>query len=127
MGTEGIRNKSLVRQLWAIQISARHTCAADVHFSRHADWQGLPLLIENANAPKVGAYVAIHALNALDALGGKAAPWKQEIVALPAVDPKSPARVNTEYTGNLLREAYQALDSGRSAGTNRTTVGVYKR
>jgi len=32
-----------------------------------------------------------------------------------------------EYTGNLLREAYQALDSGRSAGTNRTTVGVYKR
>lgn len=32
-----------------------------------------------------------------------------------------------EYTGNLLREAYQALDSGRSAGTNRTTVGVYSR
>src|SRR5256884_5206179 len=32
-----------------------------------------------------------------------------------------------EYTGNLLREAYQALDSGRAAGTNRTTVGVYRR
>ena len=32
-----------------------------------------------------------------------------------------------EYTGNLLREAYQALDSGRSAGTNRTTVGAYRR
>ena len=31
-----------------------------------------------------------------------------------------------EYTGNLLREAYQALDSGRSAGTNRTTVGAYR-
>jgi diguanylate cyclase (GGDEF)-like protein len=31
-----------------------------------------------------------------------------------------------EYTGNLLREAYQALESGRSAGTNRTTVGAYK-
>src|SRR6202171_2089746 len=28
-----------------------------------------------------------------------------------------------EYTGNLLREAYQALESGRSAGTNRTSVG----
>ena len=27
----------------------------------------------------------------------------------------------------LLREAYQALDSGRSAGTNRTTVGAYQR
>jgi GGDEF domain-containing protein len=32
-----------------------------------------------------------------------------------------------EYTGNLLREAHQALDTGRSAGTNRTTVGAYKR
>jgi diguanylate cyclase (GGDEF)-like protein len=31
-----------------------------------------------------------------------------------------------EYTGNLLREAYQALDFGRSAGTNRTTVGAYR-
>ena len=31
-----------------------------------------------------------------------------------------------EYTGNLLREAYQALDSGRASGTNRTTVGAYR-
>jgi diguanylate cyclase (GGDEF)-like protein len=32
-----------------------------------------------------------------------------------------------EYTGNLLRESHQALESGRSAGTNRTTVGAYRR
>ena len=32
-----------------------------------------------------------------------------------------------EYTGNLLREAFQALESGRSSGTNRTTVGAYRR
>jgi diguanylate cyclase (GGDEF)-like protein len=31
-----------------------------------------------------------------------------------------------EYTGNLLREAYQALEAGRSAGTNRTTVGALR-
>jgi diguanylate cyclase (GGDEF)-like protein len=31
-----------------------------------------------------------------------------------------------EYTGNLLREAYQALEAGRAAGTNRTSVGAYK-
>jgi diguanylate cyclase (GGDEF)-like protein len=31
-----------------------------------------------------------------------------------------------EYTGNLLREAYRALDSGRASGTNRTTVGIYR-
>jgi len=32
-----------------------------------------------------------------------------------------------EYTGNLLRESYQALDYGRSSGTNRTTVGALRR
>jgi diguanylate cyclase (GGDEF)-like protein len=31
-----------------------------------------------------------------------------------------------EYTGNLLREAYQALEAGRSAGTNRTSVGALR-
>ena len=31
-----------------------------------------------------------------------------------------------EYTGNLLREAFQALDTGRSSGTNRTSVGAYR-
>jgi diguanylate cyclase (GGDEF)-like protein len=30
-----------------------------------------------------------------------------------------------EYTGNLLREAYGALDSGRASGTNRTSVEAY--
>lgn len=32
-----------------------------------------------------------------------------------------------EYTGNLLRESYEALDQGRSSGTNRTTVGAFRR
>jgi GGDEF domain-containing protein len=32
-----------------------------------------------------------------------------------------------EYTGNLLRESYQALDYGRSSGTNRTTVGAFRQ
>ena len=31
-----------------------------------------------------------------------------------------------EYTGNLVREAYQALEAGRSAGTNRTSVGAFR-
>jgi len=31
-----------------------------------------------------------------------------------------------EFTGNLLREAYLALEQGRSAGTNRTSVGAYR-
>jgi diguanylate cyclase (GGDEF)-like protein len=31
-----------------------------------------------------------------------------------------------EYTGNLMREAYQALEAGRAGGTNRTSVGAYR-
>ncbi len=31
-----------------------------------------------------------------------------------------------EYTGNLVREAFQALETGRSAGTNRTSVVAYR-
>ena len=31
-----------------------------------------------------------------------------------------------EYTGNLVREAYHALESGRSSGTNRTSVGAFR-
>jgi len=31
-----------------------------------------------------------------------------------------------EYTGNLLRESYQALEQGRSSGTNRTSVGAFR-
>jgi diguanylate cyclase (GGDEF)-like protein len=31
-----------------------------------------------------------------------------------------------EYTGNLLREAHHALESGRAAGTNRTSVGAFR-
>jgi diguanylate cyclase (GGDEF)-like protein len=34
--------------------------------------------------------------------------------------------IRREYAGNLLREAYHALEDGRSAGTNRTSVGAFR-
>jgi uncharacterized sulfatase len=71
--------------------------------------KAMPLLIELANPEKSNAYIAIQALNAIDAMGGKASPWKQEIAALPELDPKSPARVNREYTGYLLAWLKQTL------------------
>src|SRR5437016_11843669 len=60
--------------------------------------------------------------------------WKRITVSCGAATidadyrPKDEAGVmnRREYTGNLLREAQQALESGRSAGTNRTTVGAYR-
>ena len=69
----------------------------------------VPLLIALANAPEHGSYVSIHALNAIDALGKKASRWKEQILAIPAVDEKSPARVNKEYTTNLLNRLKQTL------------------
>jgi uncharacterized sulfatase len=69
----------------------------------------VPLLLELANAPKSGSYAAIHALNAIDALGPKTLPWKAQILALPTVDPASPERVRTEYTAKLLKRMGESL------------------
>jgi uncharacterized sulfatase len=62
----------------------------------------LDVLIALADSEKNNSYVAIHALNAIDALGKKAAPLKQRVAALATVDPKSPARVNREYASRLV-------------------------
>jgi uncharacterized sulfatase len=69
----------------------------------------VPLLLDLANAPKSGAYAAIHALNAIDALGPKALPWKARILALPTEDPAAPARVATEYTPKLIKRIRETL------------------
>ncbi|HWR53163.1 MAG TPA: sulfatase-like hydrolase/transferase [Bryobacteraceae bacterium] len=69
----------------------------------------LPLLIELADPVKNGSYVAMHALNAIEALGKKAASLKEQLKALPTADPNSPARVRSEYTTNLVRRLIQTL------------------
>ncbi len=63
----------------------------------------LALLIGLADAEKNNTYVALHALNAVDAMGAKASPLKDQLAALPLIDPKSPARVRSEYTTNIVR------------------------
>ncbi len=62
----------------------------------------LAALITLADSEKNNSYIAIHALNAIDALGSKAAPLKDQIAELSTVDPKSPARVNQEYATKLV-------------------------
>jgi uncharacterized sulfatase len=59
-------------------------------------------LLSLANAVEHGAYVAMLALNALDALGTKVKPWRDAIVALPDQDANAPERVRTEYLKRLL-------------------------
>ena len=46
---------------------------------------------------------------------------------LPASEVEAGLMNRREYTGNLLREAYQALEAGRSQGPNPTSVGAFPR
>jgi arylsulfatase A-like enzyme len=62
----------------------------------------LPTLIEQAAPDKNGPYVAIQALNAIDALGDRAAGITEAIRKLPQKDPNAPARANT-YVPTLIR------------------------
>jgi two-component system, cell cycle response regulator len=48
------------------------------------------------------------------------------IDAIPGFNQEAGLMNRREYTGNLLREAYEALDRGRASGTNRTSVFAYR-
>src|SRR6478609_3323095 len=47
--TERIRNESFCRQVWLMEINARHPCAANEHFSHDADGDGLEVSVEQIN------------------------------------------------------------------------------
>jgi arylsulfatase A-like enzyme len=70
--------------------------------------KALVVLSQLADPTRHGAYVCIYALNAILALGKKAAPLKEQIAKLPLVDPKSPARVN-EYPARLVKRLAETL------------------
>jgi hypothetical protein len=62
----------------------------------------LKLLIGLADSlEKSNSYAAIHALNAIDAIGKRAAPFKAQIAGLPT-QIRSHRRVNEEYTTKML-------------------------
>ncbi len=69
----------------------------------------LSTLIKLANPAENGAYVSMQALNAIDSLGPKAAPLKEQLTALPNTDPKAPARVSTEYIKRLQEDVIAKL------------------
>ena len=79
-------------------------------YGTDADFKtSMAVLVELADATKSNAYAAIHALNAVSALGAKAAPWKDEIEALKGVDSGAPERVRTEYAARLVKRLGETL------------------
>jgi uncharacterized sulfatase len=64
-------------------------------YGKDADLEpAMTVLLELAPQDKNGLYVSLLALNAIDALGAKARPWKAAIAALPATDPRIPQKLN---------------------------------
>jgi len=64
--------------------------------------RSLEVLMGLSDAVKNGAYVAIQSLNAIGAVGPRAAHLKDRIRALPKSDPSAPERVRTEYISSLI-------------------------
>jgi uncharacterized sulfatase len=53
-----------------------------------------------------GAYAAVEALNAVEAIGERARPWIAQILAMPDEDPNAPQRARSEYI-RRMREMLQ--------------------
>ncbi len=73
----------------------------------------LPVLREHASPVENGAYLAILALNAIDALGPKAASLKDAVRALPLQDPKAAGRANG-YVSRLVQTITGASSAPRA-------------
>jgi uncharacterized sulfatase len=69
----------------------------------------LRVLIDSADAGRNGAYVALLALNAIDALGKRAASLHGRVPLLEADDPGAPKRMDG-YVGRLI----ETIDDGRT-------------
>jgi uncharacterized sulfatase len=69
----------------------------------------LPVLLDLADVKRHGIYVSVAALNALDALDGRAKPVKDKIAALPDSDPSVIAKMK-EYVPRLKEAILADLD-----------------
>jgi uncharacterized sulfatase len=85
-------------------------------FGNEADLKAaLPVLIDAATVDRHGLYVAVLALNALDALDEKAASVAAEIKALPRVNPSGDQRTG-DYLQRLIEKTLADLEARPAAG-----------
>lgn len=72
--------------------------------------RALSVLMELAPPDRNGIYLSMLALNAIDALDGRARPLKEKLEQLPTVDPNAHSRMSS-YVPNLLKKILADLDS----------------
>ena len=83
----------------SVRIAAGEALA---HYGTEPDAaKALEVLMSLADPAKNGAYLSMQALNAIDASGLRATPFKARIRAFPKTDPNAPDRVKTEYVTRL--------------------------
>jgi arylsulfatase A-like enzyme len=90
----------------ALHDSAPSVCVAAAEaLARSGGEEGLkkalPVLVDHANPTHHGAYAAVQALNAIDALGTRAASVKETLRKMPQKDPAAPQRANG-YVSRLV-------------------------
>jgi hypothetical protein len=88
--------------------------------------QSLEVLMELAPADKNGAYVSLLALNALEALGSKAAPIKEALKKLELEDKASLARARV-YGKTLAGQFIRAIGRQSESGDNPSGQAVRER
>jgi Arylsulfatase A and related enzymes len=86
----------------AAEALGRYGSAADLSKS-------LEVLLAAASAEKNGVYVAIQAVNSIEALGAKAKPIKDALKALPLKDPSAPERTSG-YLPRLMEDVLAKLN-----------------
>lgn len=102
--SRGLLRAALQDQNPCVRVVAAQALA---QFGSEADLaDALSVLRALASPEDHGAYLAILTLNALDALGPKAAPLRDFLKTLPRKDPRAPARAN-EYVPRLLSRILQ--------------------
>lgn len=99
--------------------SASVRVAAAEALGRHGDAADLPralaALQAAADPTRTSAYAAIAAMNALDALGPKAAPLIDFIRTMPTRDPEAPGRANG-YLSRLQADFLDRFSTGKADG-----------
>ena len=95
----------------AAEALGRYGAAADLP-------RALATLQAAADPSRTSAYVGIAALNALDALGPKAAPLVDAIRTMPARDPKAAGRANG-YVSRLQTDFLDRFNAGKTEGTGK--------
>lgn len=84
----------------SVRVAAAHAIAS--FGPREQLQRSLQVLLAAADARQNGPYAAVQALNAIDALGDRAAALHEAVGKLPVQDPQAPGRANG-YAGRLVK------------------------